>query len=69
MPKSLRKSVSKALELLKDDVYSVSLKTHKLHGSMGKSYACNIDYNYRIVFSFDDELIYLESIGSHDDIY
>lgn len=51
------------------DIFSPSLETHKLHGKMAKSYACSVNYYYRIVFSFDDQYIYLESIGSHDDVY
>jgi len=65
----LKKSISKKLKLLKMDIFSPSLETHKLHGKMAKSYACSVNYYYRIVFSFDDQYIYLESIGSHDDVY
>jgi addiction module RelE/StbE family toxin len=65
----LKNSVSKTLKLLRTNVYAPSLETHKLHGKMSESYACSINYYYRIVFSFDDKLIYLESIGTHDDVY
>ena len=65
----LKKPLVNALILLRKDVRSRSLRTHKLHGKMGDSYACSISYQHRIVFSFDDELVYLESIGSHDDVY
>jgi mRNA-degrading endonuclease YafQ of YafQ-DinJ toxin-antitoxin module len=40
-----------------------------LHGQMSKSYGCDINYSYRIVFSFDEKFVYLESIGPHDDVY
>lgn len=65
----LEQNVNKTLKLLKEDVQSINLKTHKLHGKLNNSYACSINYNYRIVFQFDKDLIYLESIGTHDDVY
>lgn len=57
------------IRILSKDVSHPSLKTHKLHGRVGKSYACSINYDYRIVFSYDDKFIYLKSIGNHDDVY
>ena len=61
--------IEHTLESLKDDIFTPSLKTHKLHGKMKDSYACSIDNHYRIAFSFDKEYIYLESIGNYDDVY
>lgn len=65
----LEKNINKTLKLLKEDVQNVNLKTHKLNGKLNSSYACSINYNYRIVFHYDKNLIYLESIGTHDDVY
>jgi mRNA-degrading endonuclease YafQ of YafQ-DinJ toxin-antitoxin module len=65
----LKPNIVKALKLLRTDIRTPSLGTHKLHGALSDSYACNINYYYRLVFSFDDNLIYPESIGSHDDVY
>ena len=67
--RDLTDTIEKVFTLLRNDIYSTSLHTHKLHGKMGDSYACSINYNYRIIFSFDDKYIYLESIGSHDEVY
>jgi addiction module RelE/StbE family toxin len=64
-----KNAVAKAFKSLKADIRMPSLQTHKLHGKMKDSYACNINYQYRIVFTFDDKLIYPESIGSHEDVY
>ncbi|MBP6858464.1 MAG: type II toxin-antitoxin system mRNA interferase toxin, RelE/StbE family [Candidatus Pacebacteria bacterium] len=61
--------VKRALKFLVRDVHYPRLKTHKLHGKMKESYACSINYQYRISFTFDEKYIYLESIGSHDDVY
>ena len=61
--------VDKAVKLLEKDLFAPQLNTHKLHGKLAKSYGCNINYQYRIVFSFDEKYVYLENIGSHDDVY
>ncbi len=65
----LKKSVSKTLSKLRSDIHSPNLQTHRLRGKLKDSYACSINYKYRIVFTFDEKLIYLESIGDHDDVY
>jgi addiction module RelE/StbE family toxin len=65
----LENNINRTLKLLIENVHDVNLKTHKLHGKMNTSYACSINYNYRIIFSFDNNCIYLESIGSHEDVY
>ncbi len=67
--KEMFKDVLRTTRLLEHDIRASSLKTHKLHGKLAKSHACSINYHYRIVFSFDEKYIYLESIGSHDDVY
>lgn len=67
--KELDPDVTRVVRLLELDINSPLLKTHKLHGKMSVSYACKINYNFRIIFSFDSKYVYLESIGSHDDVY
>lgn len=65
----LKKKISKTLNLLKKDVYSSVLRTHKLSGKLKNLYACSIDYDYRIVFVFDAEFVYLLNIGTHEEVY
>ena len=65
----LERDVKITLRLLSQDLNSPKLKTHKLHGKLKDSYSCNINYQYRIVFSYDKNYVYLESIGSHEDVY
>lgn len=62
-------TIEKVFRFLETDVHTPSLRTHKLHGSLQKSYSCSVTYGYRIAFSFDDRYVYLESIGTHDEIY
>jgi mRNA-degrading endonuclease YafQ of YafQ-DinJ toxin-antitoxin module len=62
---------------LQDNPYDLSLKSHKLKGKLKDSYACSINYNYRIIFkiflNFNIEgtnrnIIFLETIGTHDEV-
>ncbi len=52
-----------------------ALKTHKLHGKLIGLWACQVEYDCRIVFAFEKEpdnekdLIVLVDIGKHDEVY
>ncbi len=67
--KDLEKSIERVLNLLETHIGNPILRTHKLHGKLRKSYACSLNYEYRIAFTFDKNYVYIESIGSHDEIY
>ena len=62
-----------ALDLLTEDAFHPSLKTHKLRGNLDGSWACSAGHDLRIVFSFvryrGSEAILLEAVGSHDEVY
>ncbi|WP_417908866.1 type II toxin-antitoxin system YafQ family toxin [Candidatus Electronema sp. PJ] len=61
------------LELLAEDAFHPSLKTHKLQGNLEGSWSCSAAYDLRIVFSFVQdsgaEAILLEAVGTHDEVY
>ncbi len=65
--------VAAALAQLEADPHHPFLKTHKLVGCLDGSFACSAGYDLRIIFSFvkyeDKEVILLETIGTHDDVY
>ena len=65
--------IEETLELLSEDAFYSSLKTHKLKGDLEGSWACSAAYDLRIVFEFiqheEAEAILLEDIGTHDDVY
>jgi len=65
--------VKDALTLLEEDAFQLSLRTHKLTGSLKGSWACSAGYDLRIVFSFvkyeGREAILIETIGNHDEVY
>lgn len=65
--------VHNALQQLEKDAYHPVLRTHKLTGNLQGSWACSAGYDLRIVFSFVEqegkEVILLESIGTHEEVY
>ena len=70
--------VIETLDALEEEPYQPKLKTHKLTGKLKDSWACSAGYDIRVVFSFtpeaDDsgemeEVILLEDVGTHDDVY
>ncbi len=72
----LKSAISLVLVRLEQDAYNPILKTHKLSGNLAAYFACSCGYDCRIVFSIekdiDDpavEVILLQDIGTHDDVY
>ncbi len=64
-----------ALEKLAIEPFDPALKTHKLHGKLSGLWACQVEYDCRIVFTFEKDpdsekdLIVLADIGKHDEVY
>ncbi len=69
----LAAEIEEALELLSNDAFDPRLRTHKLKGKLGDSWACSAGYDLRIVFSFveqgEAEAVLLETIGTHEEVY
>ncbi|MCX7736526.1 MAG: type II toxin-antitoxin system mRNA interferase toxin, RelE/StbE family [Candidatus Kapabacteria bacterium] len=68
----LKVRIIQTLELLQINPFDRRLKTHKLHGELKNLYACSIDFDYRIVFSFsktESNTIILVDIGTHNEVY
>ena len=63
------------LDILSEDPFTPSLKSHKLTGTLEGLWACSVAYDCRIVFTFyqdeqsQESLIVLVDIGSHDEVY
>jgi mRNA interferase YafQ len=72
---SLREHIFEVLALLAEDAFSPPLKTHKLRGQLEGLWACSVEYDCRIVFTFEpesgtgEEMIVLIDIGTHDEVY
>jgi mRNA interferase YafQ len=63
------------LDLLENDPFTHSLKSHKLTGDLDGYWSCSVNYDCRIIFIFfqdeksEETLIILVDIGSHDEVY
>jgi mRNA-degrading endonuclease YafQ of YafQ-DinJ toxin-antitoxin module len=59
--------------LLEEDATDPKLNTHKLKGKLEGSWACSASYDLRIIFRFgqyeNQEAVFLETIGTHDEVY
>jgi len=72
---ALEKKIAEALKLMRLDVFTPTLQTHKLSGKLFGLSACSCGYNCRIVFSVEkdsqtgQEFIVLVDIGTHDEVY
>lgn len=58
------------LELLSNDVFDPSLRTHKLSGKFKNQWSFGVEYDLRVIFHFvDDENVLLIDIGTHKEVY
>jgi addiction module RelE/StbE family toxin len=71
----LEERIVEVLELLVADPFAPSLKAHKLRGQLEGLWACWVEYDCRIIYTFgqntdtDEEMIVLIDIGTHDEVY
>jgi mRNA interferase YafQ len=71
----LQDKILAVLELLGNDPFTPSLKSHKLTGQLQGLWSCSVAYDCRIIFAFkkdsvtEENLIVLIDIGSHDEVY
>ncbi|WP_017293376.1 type II toxin-antitoxin system RelE/ParE family toxin [Geminocystis herdmanii] len=71
----LKAKITDRLRLLSDDPYNAILRTHKLQGKLSGAWACSVEYDCRIIFSFrknqetQTEEIILIDIGTYDEVY
>ena len=71
----LEEKIFSTLGKLSEQPFDPELKTHKLHGKLAGLWACEVEYDCRIVFAFENDpytgknLIILADIGKHDEVY
>ena len=71
----LETKIFEVLKLLIADPFTPALKAHKLKGQLQGLWACWVEYDCRIIYTFDqdtdtdEELILLIDIGNHDEVY
>ncbi|MBF0520383.1 MAG: type II toxin-antitoxin system mRNA interferase toxin, RelE/StbE family [Nitrospirae bacterium] len=56
-------------DLLQENPFTPSLKTHPLTGSLKGKYACSVTKDIRIIFELLDDTVHLLNVGSHDEVY
>ena len=72
---NLQNKIIEVLNILAEDPFTPSLKSHKLTGNLTNLWSCSVNYDCRIIFRFsqnensDNLLIILVDIGSHDEVY
>ena len=70
---ALKKKLHSTIILLQQNPFEPKLHTHKLKGELKDCWACYVEYDIRIVFTFvigpSDQEILLLDIGSHDEVY
>ena len=72
---NLQNKIIDVLNILAEDPFTPSLKSHKLTGNLTNLWSCSVNYDCRIIFRFsqnensDNLLIILVDIGSHDEVY
>ncbi len=71
----LQERIQERLGLLAADPFDPLLQTHKLKGKLAGAWAFSVEYDCRILFSFEinsesgEEEILLIDIGTHDEVY
>ena len=72
---ALEEKILEALAQLAQDPAAPGLKSHKLHGQLEGLWACWVEYDCRIIFTFEldpestEEMIVLIDVGTHDEVY
>ena len=66
IPKNIQVKTDKRVKMFRQNVFTSSLKTHKLHGKLKDQWSFYVDNQYRILFIFDDKDVIFLDIGSRD---
>ena len=71
----LKDLIFNTLDELAKDPFRPKLKTHKLSGPLRGVWACWVEYDWRIIFTFErdmetgEEIIVLIDLSTHDEVY
>ncbi len=66
LPALIQKAAIAKEKLFKKNMFSPSLKTHKLKGELADYYAFSVNYHYRILFAIEsnNKVVFI-NIGTH----
>lgn len=69
----LGEMIRATLKIMETDLFNPSLRTHKLKGKFEGCWSCSVAYDLRIVFKVvkdgSEDVILLQTIGTHDEVY
>ena len=69
----LADGVGATREMLSDDPFHPSLRTHKLKGELKACWACSAGYDLRVIFKLataaGSKAVLLQTLGTHDEVY
>ena len=68
LSKELQEAVNSKLKLFIKNISHPSLRTKKIQGSKN-DFELSINMNFRIVWQYAEDKIYLKAIGRHDHIF
>ncbi len=68
LSKELQEAVNSKLKLFIKNISHPSLRTKKIQGSKN-DFELSINMNFRIVWQYAEDKIYLKAIGTHDHIF
>ena len=67
LPKLLQEEIREKISLLQENPEHPFLKTHKLKGKLKGVYSASVNYNFRMLFEYEDKkTIVLLVLGDHD---
>jgi len=65
----LQRKFEEKLAVFVENIKDPRLRTHKLSGKLEDLWSFTIDYDCRVIFYFDEDVIILTDIGTHDEVY
>lgn len=65
LPKEIKNLARERINIFQKDIFNSRLKTHKLQRESDNYWSFSINYSYRLIFTFDGEIITLCYIGDH----
>jgi len=69
LPINIKSLAEERERIFRKNPFDLILKTHRLHGGLNSFFAFSINYEYRIIFDFEDKeknIVRFYSIGKHD---
>lgn len=67
LPADIRRKAAEKEGIFRNDPFDARLRTHKLHGDLAGCWAFWVDYQTRIIFTFEEDgVVHFHTVGSHD---